>query len=569
MRQDTGGDREIELRGVLGEGGMGRVLLAEQRTLAREVAVKVLRQGENSLRARHALLHEGLFAGRLEHPNIVPVHTLGRDEQGRPVLVMKRIEGTDWFSLLQDPRNLPPLYEGLEPLEAHLQILGQVCQAISFAHSRGVLHRDIKPENVMVGPFGEVYLVDWGIAVALGNENTDVRLPRADEEAQPAGTPHYMAPEMAAGQGAKLGPHSDVYLLGATLHELLTGAPRHEGSHLHAMLLKAYVSAPYTYPPEVSRELGELANAACHPDPAHRPPSAEAFHKRLLEIGRHRQAEALCLQAEQSLAQLARGMDVQGTAQVFGECRFGFQQALRIWPESERAQGGLRAALGAMIDRELEAGRAEAAALLLEERLAPDEGRRARLEALVLERERERERFQQLERAADEQDLARGRRTRAGISLVVGVSLALGALVSGELEVGYGTFMLWRVALLVVLTALVVLRRKWLLSNNINRRIIEALYVTMLGQFGIRVICWLQGLPLEVNVAVECLYNGTCFAFLALMIDRRLLLAPVPFVAAALLAGWRPQWAWWLLAWADLLTFSALALVMGAERRRP
>ncbi|HJL20091.1 MAG TPA: MATE family efflux transporter, partial [Sandaracinaceae bacterium LLY-WYZ-13_1] len=153
----TGADlRAIE---TLGQGGMGKVVLASQRTLRRQVAVKLAHVERSP-----ALLHEGVITGMLEHPNIPPIHALGRDADGRVVLVMKRIEGVTWAEVLGDPehplRESSPLFGGADELAGHLEIVTQLANALELAHERGVIHRDIKPENVMLGAFGEVYLID-------------------------------------------------------------------------------------------------------------------------------------------------------------------------------------------------------------------------------------------------------------------------------------------------------------------------------------------------------------------------------------------------------------------------
>ena len=148
---------------VLGEGGMGQVILAHQQTLDREVAIKRTKAEVADASAVASLLIEARIMGALEHPNIVPVHLLGRDGNGNPVLVMKRIEGVSWRDLLLQPDH--PVWDRLqlqsrERLVNNLEILMQVCSAVHFAHSRGVIHRYIKPEKVMLCGFGEFYLVD-------------------------------------------------------------------------------------------------------------------------------------------------------------------------------------------------------------------------------------------------------------------------------------------------------------------------------------------------------------------------------------------------------------------------
>ena len=149
----------------------GAALSAEQVALRREVAVKVLRPGAEPPASGH-LLREALVAGRLEHPNIVPIYLLGRTPEGAPLFVMRKIAGVPWSEVLGDPSRAPAFFAraAKDALAFHLSIFTRVCEAVHFAHARGVLHRDLKPDNVMLGGYGEVYLVDWGLAVALEDD---------------------------------------------------------------------------------------------------------------------------------------------------------------------------------------------------------------------------------------------------------------------------------------------------------------------------------------------------------------------------------------------------------------
>ena len=207
----------------LGAGGMGEVLAVKDESLDREVAAKVAREGADDLVVAK-LVAEARLTGQLEHPAIVPVHEAGRTADGRCFFTMKRIHGRDLEAVLSEP---PPLVE-------RLHVFLKICEAISFAHSRGVIHRDLKPANVMVGEFGEVLVCDWGIAKRLGSHveagrQTIVADPLATLDGQIMGTPAYMPPEQADGRIGDIDERSDVYALGAILYQLLALEPPYRG----------------------------------------------------------------------------------------------------------------------------------------------------------------------------------------------------------------------------------------------------------------------------------------------------------------------------------------------------
>lgn len=342
---------DLEVRGVLGEGGMGRVLVARQRSLARDVALKTTKDPQNTV-AASALLAEGAITGQLEHPAIVPVHLLGLDAGGRPTIVMKRIEGVAWRALWEradhevwdDWPGKPD-----DRLPGHLAILMQVANALHFAHSRGFVHRDVKLDNVLIGRFGDVYLADWGVATRVGTREPHL-----------VGTPGYMAREMAG--GGLVDERTDVYLLGATLHEILTGRQRHDRDTVAQAILCAWLSEPYAYGPEVPADLAALANAACDPDPAKRPQSPRAFrdaiaahlaHRELAALARDATArvdrlEALAALSEPTLEERAE-LD-----RLAAEASFAFERAFAGWPGDEpsrAAHARLEALLGARRER--------------------------------------------------------------------------------------------------------------------------------------------------------------------------------------------------------------------------
>ena len=164
---------------------------------------------------RDKFLSEAVVTAELDHPNIVPIHDLGSNADGALFYSMKRVQGTPWCDVLLE-----------KSVHENLSILLKVCDAVRFAHTKGVVHRDLKPENVMLGDFGEVLVMDWGLAIATSL----FRCPESiTQSTSMGGTPAYMAPEMATGPMDEINELSDIYLLGAILYEVLTNAPPHFG----------------------------------------------------------------------------------------------------------------------------------------------------------------------------------------------------------------------------------------------------------------------------------------------------------------------------------------------------
>ncbi len=344
--------------GLLGRGGMGVVRLSTQQSLNRKVAVKSLRPDRASEAEVESLVAEAWRTGRLEHPNILPVYSLRLLPDGQPELVMKRIEGRSWS---EDLGANPVFVDSAlrrEALARHLLVLGQVCHALHFAHARGLVHRDVKPDNVMLGAFGEVYLVDWGIATEPGPSRGL------------AGTPAYAAPEMLGADGV-LSAATDVYLLGAVLFEVITGQPPHLRATSSEVLTSILVSQP-RLSDAVPRELADLVRSCMQADASKRPVSAEAVRLSLEAFAAHQGSLLLTAEATtrlQSLEAACRSTapDIEAVASAFSACRFGFQQALREWPGNDDARVGLTRAIEAMVRFELARGSARAAQVHLAE----------------------------------------------------------------------------------------------------------------------------------------------------------------------------------------------------------
>jgi len=220
----------------LGQGGMGGVFRVDDRTLGREVALKVINVADPSLSAR--LLQEARVIAQLEHPGVVPVHDAGTLADGRPYYTMKLVQG----------ESLEEWAEEIGGIADRLRTFLRVCDPVAFAHARGVLHRDLKPANIMIGPFGEVLVMDWGLSKLLaGSPASDSlsEIQTPDETSAPLttahgsilGTPGYMAPEQRAGKSVD--PRVDVYSLGAILEFLFQFVPQRVPPPLTAICRKA------------------------------------------------------------------------------------------------------------------------------------------------------------------------------------------------------------------------------------------------------------------------------------------------------------------------------------------
>jgi serine/threonine-protein kinase len=271
------------------QGGLGEVWKAQDEELHREVALKRIREKyRRDADSRRSFLQEAEITARLEHPGVVPVYGLVRDAEGQPCYAMRFIEGTTLQEALrqfhaadEQPRRDPG--ERSLALRELLNRFVAVCNTIAYAHSRGILHRDLKPANVMLGPYRETLIVDWGLAKPFARDEAerageDTLVPSGHGGADTApgqvkGTPAYMSPEQAAGRWDVVGPASDIYSLGAMLYALLTGQPPVKGSDLFGMLeqvKRGEVAPPRQVKPGVPKALEAICRKAMAREPAAR-----------------------------------------------------------------------------------------------------------------------------------------------------------------------------------------------------------------------------------------------------------------------------------------------------------
>jgi serine/threonine-protein kinase len=258
----------------IGRGSMGHVHYANDRNLLRQVALKRLdKEYTTNPVYRQGFIAEAQITGQLEHPNIVPVHELAIDEHGVPFFTMKLVQGVSFSAWLADPAY--PV-GSTERLERGLEVLLKVCDAIAYAHHRGVIHRDLKPDNIMVADFGQVYLMDWGVALLRGKTVLVPNERRAQPNSGPVGTPAYMSPEQARGEHELMDERTDVFGLGAMLYELVTGKlPYGNPAPARVILLRAHMGA--VVPIDVAapgggtpRRLCAIIERAIDPDPEKR-----------------------------------------------------------------------------------------------------------------------------------------------------------------------------------------------------------------------------------------------------------------------------------------------------------
>jgi len=342
-----------ELSQPLAQGGIGEVWVARQAALHRSIAIKRLRSDrlshirQGSAPGTHpvevAFYHEALLTANLDHPNILPVNDLVMDREGRLMLAMKLVRGTVWTDLIRVE------FQKLDVvsfLKRHLRILNEVCRAVAFAHSRGVVHRDLKPAQVMVGEFDEVLLMDWGLALIADPPTARERIPDVMNTESvptlltargPAGTPSFMAPEQLDPDCRRIGKHTDIFLIGGILYQLLTGASPYGGVDAQTAMYRAsecnmvpaQQRTPNRYMPP---ELVALSRWAMDRDLTRRTPSVAIFMDHITSYlenaGRRWESAEMTMHVAESLQ--SKGLTVKNTFPLLAQ----IDQAEALWREN-------------------------------------------------------------------------------------------------------------------------------------------------------------------------------------------------------------------------------------------
>ncbi|MEM1224692.1 MAG: protein kinase [Planctomycetota bacterium] len=332
-------DVEYRLVGKLGSGGTAIVFQAHQRAIDREVAVKVLRDDlSDDPEHRRRFLTEARVIGALDHPNVIALHDLCIDDDGHLFYSMKRIDGASWDEQIDELG-----------IEANIDILLRVADAIRYAHSRGLIHRDLKPENVMLGRFGEVLVADWGLAMGVDGTtmapSDDAGWRARWTGSAVGGTPAYMAPEQAAGQLSDVTRSTDIYLLGALLYRILTGHPPHRGKSLLSCI-QAAANNEISTAPETSPWIG-VAMKAMSTEPTDRHLDVEAFMDAVSQQRLHTESDRLVKRAlryleptdvqEKEADTNSRPSDAN-PYQPFRTAEALLRESLEVWPDNESAK---------------------------------------------------------------------------------------------------------------------------------------------------------------------------------------------------------------------------------------
>lgn len=273
----------------IGRGGMGTVYLAIDEELGREVAIKIP-NGITSAASEHRLQLEARVLASLEHPGIVPIHDTGRLADGRLFYVMKRVRGR---TLREHLRDLPDLTE-------RLRVFDRICEPVAFAHAQGIIHRDLKPDNVMVGAFGEVMVMDWGVAKHVSEEAGAQEVHDGDvvdggtDPGTRIGTTGFMPPEQARGELDLVDRRADIYSLGAMLFLLLTGEPPAPDIDAARTIWKHH---------EVPKPLRAICARSLNADPAGRYESVAGL---AADVARYRAGHAVVAYEENVFERVAR-----------------------------------------------------------------------------------------------------------------------------------------------------------------------------------------------------------------------------------------------------------------------
>lgn len=517
---------------LLGEGGMGHVFQGLQTCLNREVAIKISKIESPDPRLLAQICHEAQITARLDHPNILPIYLLARSEDGKPIQVMKRIEGVSWHDLLYSSTH--PLWIELNSQNDqetfHLEVLTQVSQAISYAHERGVIHRDLKPENVMIGKFGEVYVLDWGVALDLataqGEESAFWAQQHSGLENALVGTPAYMPPEMAKKEIKQQGTWSDVYLLGAILYQILTKNRLHQGKDVEELYQSILQGKLPLLPNEMVKEMRDLIQASLAYHPEQRLPNAGSFRLLLIEAIRTLRSRSVEQRGWDALKAFQEELtnedpEPRRLEVLFDESKHYFWTALEMWPMNPEASAGLDQILKLWGRHLISLNEFTHAKRILSELREDDPDLFAHIAFAKGERDQEEQEHQALKDWREDESLASSRRLRLFLAKLGFLSFGLGSLICDLLERSQKIHINAQRAFIfsVILSSFVALsfllfskKRRTKQQNALFSRLVHFLGVILCGVMINRFVGWQLGENFRHILLHEmCLIMVGCF----------------------------------------------------------
>ena len=341
---EQSGRAEFELLDTIGKGGMGIVYRANQTSMNRHVAIKMIKQEKSKRKKdRRNFLSEAVITGELDHPNIVPIYDVAKTRRNEFFYTMKEVKGTPW-----DHRHKEMT------LEDNLKVLLAVCSAIEFAHDSGVSHCDLKPENIMLGDYKEVLVMDWGLAVI---EKELAERKGISSEPTVGGTPAYMSPELGIAAFSmftptmmrqfklpeiteedskaairKIGPATDIYLLGAILFEIIVGKPPHTGRNPYDCIGNAAKNVIREH--KQTGELLDIAKKAMETKPGDRYASVGDFMEAIEEYQKHLQSTALQQTGEEKIEDAKSSK----TYNEYQEAIAALNQSINVWEGNQTAR---------------------------------------------------------------------------------------------------------------------------------------------------------------------------------------------------------------------------------------
>jgi len=398
----------------------------------------------------------------------------------------------------------------------------------------------------MIGEFGEVYVVDWGIAVSLIDDGTN-RLALARDVTEVVGTLGYMSTEMLR-LNVPLTERTDVYLLGAILHEILSGRSPHAGSDIHEVIASIIASKP-ALPKDAPTELAEICRRAMAVAPEDRFETVDAMQHAISEFINHRGSTRLSghaldrlteLESELAGAHEADEDKRQRIYHLFGECRFGFREAIIAWPGNEDAKSGRRRALCGMAEYELSHGDPRAARTLVREIDEPPAELANRIDEALDALDRDKERIEQLEKLGKDLDPMIGRRTR----LAIGPGFAMTSLVATAVPLffdqnfyvdSHGHIVTAVGGLVVLFTAAGVWARDSMMKTRLNRGVYSSLLMCLIAELILEVALMFKDIPAANTLFVHPLMWAVTAGFASIAFDRRLVPTAMAFLAACLL----------------------------------